>query len=114
MSRVSSSVDALGGAFTAPSSTISFASIFLPYRFLFASLSGRRVDPSRETPANAPRAREYDRMSARRVASVSAEAVRPTGPAERGACGRGWDAFAVKRTVTRFRDPTHGNGSELY
>src|SRR6516164_3829071 len=75
------SVDALGGACTACSSTICFASIFLPYRFSFAPLSGRRVDPARETPAKAPRAREYDRISARIVASVSAEAVRPTGPA---------------------------------
>src|ERR1700761_194182 len=32
-------------------------------------------------PANRPRAREYDRISARRVTSVSADALRPTGPA---------------------------------
>src|SRR3974377_149833 len=74
-------VDALGGALTAPSITISFASIFLPYRSLFASSSGRRVEPSRETPAKAPRALEYDKISAFIAASVSAEAFRPTGPA---------------------------------
>src|ERR1700691_4526706 len=43
--------------------------------------SGRGVDPAREIPANSPRAREYERISARRVTSVSAEAFRPTGPA---------------------------------
>src|SRR6202167_2395441 len=43
--------------------------------------SGRGVDAAREIPAHSPRAREYERISARRVASVSAEAFRPTGPA---------------------------------
>src|SRR6516225_3974646 len=81
LSKVESRVEALGGALTVPCRTISFASIFLPYRSLFASLSGRRVDPSRETPANAPLAREYDKISAFMAASVSAEALRPTGPA---------------------------------
>ena len=34
------------------------AEVSFPYRFLFALPSGRSVEPSRETPANAPRARE--------------------------------------------------------
>ena len=37
-------VDALVGALTAPSNTISFAIIFLPYRSLLASLSGRSAE----------------------------------------------------------------------
>src|SRR5271169_4181475 len=49
--------------------------------FLLAPLSGRRVEPAREIPAKRPRAREYERISACMVTSVSAEAVRPTGPA---------------------------------
>src|SRR5260370_41105117 len=32
-------------------------------------------------PAKRPRAREYERISARKATSLSAEAVRPTGPA---------------------------------
>ena len=81
LSNVEMRVDALSGALTAPFRTISFASTFLPYSFSFASLSGRRVEPSRETPAKAPRALEYDKISAFMAASVSAEALRPTGPA---------------------------------
>jgi hypothetical protein len=38
--------------------TMSFALTSFPYRFLLASLSGRRVEPAREIPANSPRARE--------------------------------------------------------
>ena len=55
---------------------------FLPVEVLVgAALSGRNVEPSREIPANNPREREYERISARMVTSVSAEALRPTGPA---------------------------------
>jgi hypothetical protein len=81
LSSVAISFFAFAGAGATASNTISFASSFLPYKFLFASLSGRSVEPSSETPANSPRAREYDKMSARKVTSVSADAVRPTGPA---------------------------------
>src|SRR5271169_1500140 len=70
-----------GGGGTTPLDTISFAFNSFPYRLLLASLSGRRVEPASEIPANNPRAREYDRISARRVTSVSAEAFLPTGPA---------------------------------
>ena len=62
LSSVEISVAALGGALIAPSSTMSLAPISFPYRFLFASLSGRNVEPSSETPANAPFAREYVRI----------------------------------------------------
>ena len=46
-----------------------------------ASSSSRIVLPFSEMPANAPRERDQDRISARIVASVSADVVRPTGPA---------------------------------
>jgi hypothetical protein len=46
-----------------------------------AIVIGRRVEPSREIPANNPREREYDRISARNVTSVEAVALRPFGPA---------------------------------
>ena len=39
--------------------TISFAETFLPYKRSLASPSGRSVEPSSETPANNPRAREF-------------------------------------------------------
>src|SRR5580704_15322637 len=75
------SVFALSGTGSALLNTMSDALTSLPYRFLFAPLSGRSVEPSSEMPANKPREREYDKISARSVTSVSAEAVRPTGPA---------------------------------
>src|SRR6266850_102051 len=55
---VSKSWFAQAGAGTALFITMSSAEISFPYRFLFALPSGRSVEPSRETPANAPRARE--------------------------------------------------------
>ena len=47
-----------GGTGTAPLRMISVAVNFFPYSFSLASLSGRKVEPSSETPANKPRARE--------------------------------------------------------
>jgi hypothetical protein len=47
---------------------------------LVAIVVGRRVEPSREIPANNPREREYDRTSARMVTSVEAAALRPFRP----------------------------------
>src|SRR5271168_4753475 len=46
------------GAGTASLNTMSPAFTSLPYKLLLASLSGRRVEPEREIPANSPRARE--------------------------------------------------------
>src|SRR4029079_1728389 len=60
---------------------ISLAVKFLPYSSLFPSSSFRSVAPCRDTPANRPFEREYDRISAFMRASVSADADRPTGPA---------------------------------
>src|SRR5215469_16981162 len=48
---------------------------------LFAPSSERSVDPSKDTPPKTPFARDHERISAFKAASVSAEAVRPTGPA---------------------------------
>ena len=48
----------LAGTGTAFLNTMSCALTSLPYRFLLAPLSGRSVEPSREIPANNPRARE--------------------------------------------------------
>src|SRR3954468_13829427 len=47
----------------------------------FAPGSGRSVEPSSDTPANNPLAREYERISADINESVAAVAVRPFGPA---------------------------------
>src|SRR5258705_91238 len=46
-----------------------------------SSRSWRSVAPCSEMPANTPRDRDQDRISARIRASVCAEAWRPTGPA---------------------------------
>src|SRR5262249_33457410 len=62
------------GTATAPLKIMSPASSFLPYSFSFAPLSGRTVEPARETPAKRPRALEYVRTSARKVTSVAASA----------------------------------------
>lgn len=72
---------AAAGLPTFPSRKISFAVNFFPYTFSFAPLSGRRVDPSNEIPANSPREREYERISARIATSVAAVAALPLGPA---------------------------------
>src|SRR5579864_3125967 len=61
--------------------TMSWPLTPLPYSLSLPSLSGRRVEPSREIPANNPRDREYERISARMVTSVEAAALRPFGPA---------------------------------
>src|SRR5580700_4314573 len=52
----------------------------LPYMCSFSSMSWRRVAPSSDTPAKAPRERDQERISAVIMASVWALAVRPTGP----------------------------------
>jgi len=49
---------AAGGASTFDSEMIRAADMSLPYKRPLASSSGRRVEPSRDTPANTPRARE--------------------------------------------------------
>jgi len=48
----------VANAGTVISEIMSFALTSLPYSFLLASLSGRRVDPASDTPAKSPRARE--------------------------------------------------------
>ena len=45
------------------------------------AMSCRRVEPSSDMPANNPRDREYERISARRATSLAAVASRPFGPA---------------------------------
>ena len=57
-SRVEINGSAAGRTATFPDRTISFAGIFLPYTCWLSPLSGRIVEPSRETPANRPRALE--------------------------------------------------------
>src|SRR5260370_20457976 len=57
-SKVEISCSAAGGTATVPDRTMSLAGIFLPYRRRLSPLSGRIVEPSRETPANKPRALE--------------------------------------------------------
>jgi hypothetical protein len=69
------------GVRTAPSRAIWRAFHSLPYGFLLASPSERRVEPSREIPAKRPCDLEYDRISARIMTSVAAAAVLPLGPA---------------------------------
>src|SRR5215469_5435725 len=57
LSSVSSfSASSVGG--NLPSNAISFAVSFRWYSLSFASLSGRKVEPSRNAPANKPRDRE--------------------------------------------------------
>src|SRR5205823_14030197 len=55
-SRVEINCSAAGGTATAPDRTILLAGIFLPYTRRLSPLSGRIVEPSREIPANKPRA----------------------------------------------------------
>src|SRR5437660_10934856 len=57
-SRVEINCSAAGGTATAPDRTILLAGIFLPYTRRLSPLSGRIVEPSREIPANRPRALE--------------------------------------------------------
>src|ERR1700686_955524 len=61
--------------------TMSLALTPFPYSLRFPSPSGRRLEPSSETPANSPREREYDRISARNVRSDDGAESRPSGPA---------------------------------
>src|SRR6202142_1179876 len=63
-SRVAINCSAAGGAATTPARTISLAGISLPYTRRLSPLSGRMVEPSRETPANRPRALEKIKISA--------------------------------------------------
>src|SRR5579862_2657738 len=56
--RTASNCAADAGARTARWSTMSLAGSFFRYSFSLASLSGRSVEPSSETPANNPRDRE--------------------------------------------------------
>ena len=79
--RVETSNLADAGAWILLLITMSCALTPLPYSLRLPSLSGRRVEPSREIPANNPREREYDSTSARIVTSVAAAASRPFGPA---------------------------------
>src|ERR1700682_4379575 len=74
--RVETSNFAEAGAWIELLITISFALMPFPYSLALPSLSGRRVEPSREIPANSPREREYERTSARMVISVEAAAFR--------------------------------------
>ena len=66
---------------TLPPRIISFAVNLRPYNFSLALPSERSVEPSRETPANNPLLREYERISAFITISVAPSAVRPFGPA---------------------------------
>ncbi len=68
------------GLLTSPSS-ISWLDKSRPYRSRFASPSGRKVAPSNDKPANNPRDRDQDKISARNKTSVLAPAFLPTGPA---------------------------------
>src|SRR5580704_1305306 len=52
------SSEAQAGLFTLPSRMMSLALTFFPYSFSLALPSERRVEPSRETPANNPLLRE--------------------------------------------------------
>src|ERR1700693_1284822 len=79
--RVARSGPAEAGARIILLITMSLALTPLPYSLRFSSPSGRRLEPSSETPANSPREREYDRISARNVRSDEAAASRPSGPA---------------------------------
>src|ERR1700674_4650593 len=81
LSRVERSSFADAGAWIALLMTMSLALPPCPYSLPLPSPSGRSVEPSRETPANNPREREYERTSARNVTSVAAAASRPLGPA---------------------------------
>src|ERR1700730_16283674 len=51
-------IAAAEGTATLPDRTMSLAGIFWPYTRRLSPLSGRIVEPSRETPANRPRALE--------------------------------------------------------
>ena len=70
MSRVERSSFADAGAWIALLMTMSLAPTPCPYSLPLPSTSGRSVEPSRETPANNPREREYERTSARNVTSA--------------------------------------------
>jgi hypothetical protein len=69
-SRVERSSFADAGAWIALLMTMSLALTPCPYSLPLPSPSGRSVEPSRETPANNPREREYERTSARNVTSA--------------------------------------------
>src|SRR5207248_1772838 len=51
-----------------------------PYALRFASSSGRSTPPEMSIPANSPRAREYETISAVSCASVPTCPCRPSGP----------------------------------
>src|ERR1700686_2161687 len=57
-SRVEINCSAAAGTATVPERTMSLAEISRPYTWRLSPLSGRIVEPSRETPANRPRALE--------------------------------------------------------
>ena len=85
--------------------TISWPLTPLPYSLSLPSLSGRRVEPSREIPANNPREREYDRISARSVTSVAAAASAALRSGCRGQVGAeldlaGQNGIAPRRFIT--------------
>ncbi len=79
LSRVETSNFAVAGAWILLLITMSCAVTPFPYSLSLPSLSGRSVEPSREIPANNPREREYDRISARMVTSVEAAALAALG-----------------------------------
>jgi alpha-amylase/alpha-mannosidase (GH57 family) len=80
LSRVAMNCWAAGGTRTLPWMMSRFVRR-RPYSAWLSSISSRNVEPWSETPANTPRERDHERISAVRYASVLAAAVRPTGPA---------------------------------
>src|SRR5258708_34063024 len=73
-SRVEIKGSAAWGTVTVPDSTMSFAEISRPYTRRLSPLSGRIVEPSRETPAKSPRSLEELKISAPRDRAVSSGA----------------------------------------
>src|SRR5437868_3711364 len=92
---------AVAGAATLPCRRISFTETSRPYNFRFARLSGRKVEPSRETPANSPREREYDSISARMTTSVDPSALRPFGPAAAEASAPSFTLLPISDSAPR-------------
>src|SRR5438132_11118730 len=76
-SRVEIKGSAAGGTATVPDRTISLTEISRPYTWRLSPLSGRIVEPSRETPLNRPLALDSLRIAARRAASDAANPARP-------------------------------------
>lgn len=79
--RSRKSTTALDGWPLARPSKIMRGVLPLPYTAWLAASSIDSTAPSRAMPANRPRARDHDQISALSWPSVAAAAVRPTGPA---------------------------------